>query len=242
MTVQSSDTDRTIQSAYAEMLGFTYDGNFSMLPDFKLSRKQYIDMTTITQDSPSRLVPFSVRNGSVVNSELGFNPAPDGFSIVPIYTYIKQPYFDNDIRAENCAQVEEGIKKRVQDDPTYADTQVFENVFYLVTSMSSAYQQAFDLTDNQTANMTFMNAYDYSDIVICQMFEGNYQSIEWTSDQILMMKYTQKYGSSFRFTSETRKLYITKLARRAVQRIIQLIGGTSSRNIKGEFINEDYGY
>ena len=103
MTVQSSDTDRTIQSAYAEMLGFTYDGNFSMLPDFKLSRKQYIDMTTITQDSPSRLVPFSVRNGSVVNSELGFNPAPDGFSIVPIYTYIKQPYFDNDIRAENCA-------------------------------------------------------------------------------------------------------------------------------------------
>lgn len=86
--------------------------------------------------------------------------------------------------------------------------------------------------------MTFHNAWRYADVVYSEMFEGTPQVVNWSPWEELAIDYTQKYGLLKGFAPAIEQLYVTKLMRRAFQRITQIAG----EERKFDFLNETYGY
>jgi len=57
--------------------------------------------------------------------------------------------------------------------------------------MRQAYKVAFNLSQSKTDNMTFNDAYKYSDSIFSQRFELDIpQKVKWTDNQIAMINTT----------------------------------------------------
>lgn len=73
--------------------------------------------------------------------------------------------------------------------------------------MRQAYKVAFNLNQSKTDNMTFNDAYKYSDSIFSQRFELDIpQKVKWTDNQIAMINTTQIWGLLEGYTPLARKL------------------------------------
>jgi len=203
--IQSTDVLRTIQSGYSELHGVNAGSDS---PPLKLTPKQVEGLKAKKRGLPQ----FKCRNSDKINEDLGQLAIVDGFVEKAIHTYIETEWVDN-VNTYTCnfaAKVDGG---RYQNDSTYAD------VMYLKDSLKNDYAETFGLDQEQVDNMTFFDAYLYSDAVFSQRFEGIPQVVNWTDEQISMVNNTQLYGLVLPFTSKARKLMISKLLEKGISDI-----------------------
>ena len=65
--------------------------------------------------------PFQIRNASEINANLNVKAAPDGFINFPIYTYIEEGLWLNDLDWDNCNYVATEYAARVNNESIYTD-------------------------------------------------------------------------------------------------------------------------
>lgn len=110
---------------------------------------------------------------------------------------------------------------------TQEDT--YKDHFYLRDGMRYDYQKVFNLTDEETANMTYNDAYKYADAIFSQIFEGYSQKIAWNDTQLLYINTTQIWALMSPLTDEARHRYISKLYMHPINKLIELsivLGGS----------------
>lgn len=129
---------------------------------------------------------------------LNTQPAPSGFVLKPIYIYVQEndkPMVEEDIIYQNCKHVKQALEASVDNDDFVAqDSSIFKDVLYLRDGLRESFGKQLELTQEQTQQMTFHNAWRYADVVYSEMFEGIEQVVDWTPWQVLGIQYTQKYG------------------------------------------------
>ena len=96
--------------------------------------------------------------------------------------------------------------------------------------MRPEYTIAFNLTPEESKNMTFYQAYTYSDAIFSQRFEGIPQVIDWTPEQIEMINTTQIYYLLDPYTPKARKLFVSKLLESVMYEITDVVNSSKARN------------
>jgi len=197
--VQSTDVYRTIQSGYAELMGLSYESTERR--QLRLTPPQARRMATSSRGLP----PLHVRRAKEISATLGANATAHGFFGIPIYTNVIQGEWNDDVSQGSCNYAAAVDEARWQSDSTYTDH------MYLRDALRPYYAQAFNLTAEQTANMTFSDAYVYADAIYSQRFEQIPQTVDWTPEQIALINTTQIYALLEPYTPKARKLFISKL-------------------------------
>ena len=64
--------------------------------------------------------------------------------------------------------------------------------------------------EEERDNMTFRDAFEVSQLVYSQRFEGLPQMVGWTKEDEKNMNLTIKYGLTRPLTNGTRNIYVTK--------------------------------
>lgn len=81
--------------------------------------------------------------------------------------------WENQIQLNSCYFANKVNNRRYHNDSTYT------NAYWLRDALKKDYQKVWNLTDEQTANMTFKKAYEYADAIFSERFEGIKQVIDW---------------------------------------------------------------
>jgi len=132
---------------------------------------------------------MQVRRNQTIIKDLGANATCHGFIGIPIYTSVEQGNWGDHLSQKSCQFAQAVNDARWQNDSSYKD------YFYLRDDMRQAYKVAFDLNQTQTDDMTFNDAYKYSDSIFSQRFELDIpQKVNWTEAQIAMINTTQIWG------------------------------------------------
>jgi len=89
--------------------------------------------------------------------------------------------------------------------------------------------------DDERDNMTFRDAFEVSQLVYSQRFEGLPQRVGWTKEDEKKMNLTIKYGLSRPLTNDTRNIFVSKSMEGPVTRMQnimrQMLNGVSYENI-----------
>ena len=163
MNTRSTAIPRTVQSGYAELLGFGNDGKID--EDLKLSGDQLENLAK--QDTSTRhpYIRFRIRNFKDINKELEENATAEGFCHLPIHTQKDGSHFEDPL-GYGCKYLSEQFASRPD------DAKVFKDVMYLVDDTRQIYKTEFALTPTQTEDMSFNEAYHYSDYIMAEVYEG----------------------------------------------------------------------
>ena len=153
--VVSTDVFRTIQSGYAELLGFTQADDTKAIVELQqLSTKQeQLFRHVLLPEALPKFMPFNVRRSAELNTKLGRNSTLPGFGRIPIHTNVgtdpdTQEYRDVEmINIMACKYAWDSNLARWPDNvSTYSDEVVFKDHMNLVTEMKAVYAQIFELT------------------------------------------------------------------------------------------------
>lgn len=128
--------------------------------------------------------PFTVRRAVNISNELQRFAIAEGYTGIPIYDMIDKTKWENQVQVESCHFANEVNDKRWHNDSTYS------NAYWLRDALKPQYQKVFNLTDEQTANMTYGQAYEYADAIYSEMFEGVEQKVKWNATEIAMINMT----------------------------------------------------
>ena len=119
--------------------------------------------------------PFQVRDKVKAEIEkLGDKAIIDGFVHVALKNYILPDsnkkinppgLWHNGVALESCPYASNSDSARWPDDKTYQDA------YWLKNETKELYGKYFDLTPEQVSNMTFNEAYKFSDAMISEEFE-----------------------------------------------------------------------
>lgn len=93
--------------------------------------------------------------------------------------------------------------------------------------MAKKYQQEFNLTDEQTKNMTFWDAYLYADAVTSKVFEGIQLKARYNATELYLVNTTQIYGLINTLTAKSRRLFVSKILERPLNEIKKFISYVS---------------
>jgi hypothetical protein len=109
-------------------------------------------------------VPFKTRTGAEAKILLGNKAIIQGYSRIPIYTWMAGPIIFDDIETKSCDYVKESNVLR-WDNTTYGDRVAFPDVMYLKDALKDKYAIIMELNETQKQSMTFKDAYLYADLV-----------------------------------------------------------------------------
>lgn len=175
--VESTPVDRTYQSAYSELMGMFPPG--SLLENQKLTQTQLDGFKNGTRGMP----PMHIRNAEAINSDLGRDPLPSGFVSVPVYSF-EEPSMVDDISLESCEYV------NLVDGYRYPANDTYTDYWYLCEDLKPAFQIAFDLPDLYVQEMSFIDCYNWADVVISREFEGVPLNYTYTEQELVEMNQT----------------------------------------------------
>mmetsp|Transcript_14507 Transcript_14507/g.24758 ORF Transcript_14507/g.24758 Transcript_14507/m.24758 type:complete len:179 (-) Transcript_14507:799-1335(-) len=131
----STNLYRTIQSGYSEIIGFSNATIHNELDsDLLLTAAQAQNM----KDNKRGTVKFAVRRGLELKTSLDTKSIVEGYTRIPIHTYMDRPQFDDDIETKSCGYVAQSNTKRWE-DTAYGDKYVFNEHMDLVDSMRDKY-------------------------------------------------------------------------------------------------------
>lgn len=108
---------------------------------------------------------FGVRRAFNLSQTLQRFSTAEGYTQHPIYN-TQKPNWETAIEYQSCPYAS------IMDDENYPKDSTYTDVMYLRDNMRDAYKQAFNLSDEQAANMTFCEASLYADTIFAEMFEG----------------------------------------------------------------------
>jgi hypothetical protein len=112
--------------------------------------------------------------------------------------------WDDHLGEESCQYTVEVDDSRVHEDSSYTD------YLWMRDELKPMYQIEFDLTDQQTQDMTFFEAYHNADYVVATKFELLPTVYPWNSSEFGILNGTQVPVLVNRFTDEVRKLWISR--------------------------------
>ena len=137
--------NRTMQSGYSELQGM-----------FKPDPKDAIKLTHLQERAvlPDGVAspPFRVRNQPEINSSLDGLPMPDGFVAVPIFNHNEINEAD-DLDLTGCDYVNTVDGYRFPNENTYTQ------VDFLRDDLREPFTEAYNLTEQQSEELTFMQTY-----------------------------------------------------------------------------------
>ena len=108
---------------------------------------------------------MKVRSVDRINSELGDSSLPKGYVQLPIYNDM-DPYSLDDLDFAGCSYVNKADGYNFPAESTYSDYE------YLKDDLRWPFHEAYNLTTEETVNMSYMSLYGYCDIVQSDEFEG----------------------------------------------------------------------
>lgn len=156
--VQTTSYDRTFQSAFSELMGMFPPGS---LTDSEMLTQSQLDGLTVNGRG---MPPISIRNANAINIDLGRNPLPNGFVSIPVFNFQNAAIID-DINMSGCSYVSD------VDGYTFPSETTYTSVDYLLTDLREPIGTAFGLSQQEQDTMTFMDLYDYCDIIQCREFQ-----------------------------------------------------------------------
>jgi hypothetical protein len=169
--VQTTTYDRTFQSGFSELMGLFPPG--SLTADEMLTQVQWEQLSQGGRGMP----PMNIRNLVSINNDLGLNPLPNGFVSIPIYNHKEASPMD-DINMSGCSYVNK------VDGYTFPAESTYTSVDYLIDDLREPISEGFNLTAAETDSMTYMDLYDYCDIIQSRLFEGVTLNHTYTEDQM----------------------------------------------------------
>lgn len=134
-------------------------------PDPKKSVKLTHGQKEALQRDGAASPPFQVREHIGINNDLGDSPLPEGFVQIPIYNHMETSMAD-DLDLPGCDYVQAVDGYRFPAESTYS------GVEYLKDDLRIPIAENFDLTEDETVNMSFMDLYGKCDVVQSDLFEG----------------------------------------------------------------------
>lgn len=155
MLLASTLVNRTMQSMYSELMGmFPPTVND---PALRLTPAQQHALQPKGLASP----PFKIRDQAGM-SDLAL---PQGFMQIPVYTHLLAD-MDDDLDLGGCGYVNKVDGYRFPAESTYA------NVEFLKDDLRAPISAAFNLTQEESKNMSFMTLYGKCDVIQSNIFEG----------------------------------------------------------------------
>jgi len=210
--VQTTSYDRTFQSAFSELMGLFPPG--SLAESELLTQTQLNGLNTNGRGMP----PMSIRNANSINVELGRNPLPNGFVSVPVFNFQNAAIID-DINMGGCSYVNK------VDSYTFPADSTYTSVEYLVSDLSGPIGTAFGLTQQEQQEMTFMDLYDYCDIIQCREFQQVPLNYTYNADQLSEINQTVLATLMLPLENPilSRNMYVSKQIRSFLDKAIQII-------------------
>lgn len=154
---------------------------------------------------------MKVRSVEKINLELGDSSLPKGYVQLPVYDDI-DPYSLDDLDFAGCSYVNAGDGYNFPAESTYSDYE------YLKDELRLPFKHAYDLTDEQTVNMSYMSLYGYCDIVQSDEFEG-LPLYSYTADQRTNINYVVLTTLALPMAKPIllRNMYVSKQLRQPLQ-------------------------
>ena len=148
--MESTIYNRTMQSGYSELLG--------MFPPQNNSMKDALSTNQVSalRDGGISAPPFGVRHVPDIETALGDQALPHGYTQIPIFNKNDQP-LDDDLDMGGCKYVSDVDGYRFPADSTYEP----EPRAYLTEGLIPPINSYFNVTENNT--ISFMDLYDYAD-------------------------------------------------------------------------------
>ena len=162
------------------------------------------------------MIHFKTRRSIALNEALQTKAVRDGYSQIPIYTYMGDPYEDA-VDLWSCEYVKSANMIRF-DSPhnrTYQDSEIFPDVMYLVNENRDKYAELMGMNESQKQNITFHDAYNYGDIVISKQFEKCEAEVDWTDASMNVIYATTKYGLVRPLSDKARQVFVTRVLQKA---------------------------
>ena len=99
--------------------------------------------------------------------------------MIPVYNYVKTSVYD-DLSWQSCNYAATNRGYKYYNEQSYADYSP-----YVLKVMKGPIASAFNLTPNEEQNMVYTQFYNYSDILISEIFEGNkkrynFSELQWS--------------------------------------------------------------
>ena len=145
MDVQSTDLNRTIQTAYAEILGFNDQNNNTMM-NFENEKSE----KTIFKKGV-----FKIRREKTMETQKGENV------IFPIKTEIDGP--KGKMWLDQCKYSSKIAFQRYKKDKS---EKAYQSLKWIKDDLKEPFRQYFDLNQTQVDSMSVHNAYKLSDIIL----------------------------------------------------------------------------
>jgi len=114
-------------------------------------------------------VPFLTRKSGDLNKALGKNSTYPGYNSIPVYNSMKTPRWSNPIERDSCHFIETEYQLR-WDSQYYDDQTVFHDVMDLFHKLKFKFAWVMKLSDEARDDMTYHDAFDYSNLVEMQRF------------------------------------------------------------------------
>ena len=199
--MMSTIVNRTMQSGYSELMGM-----------FKSQQKRSVQLTPVQVKavSPGGVAspPFKVRDQRKINEELGNYALPEGFIQLPIYNHNENAMSD-DLDIPGCQYVQDVDIYRFPAESTYSQVE------FLKDDLREPITKAFNLTIEESINMSFMTLYGKCDIVQSEEFEGLGTGYDYTDEQMKQINQTVLSTLVLPLSDPvlSRNMYVSKLLR-----------------------------
>ena len=212
--------NRTMQSGYSELMGM-------LQPDPKTAPKLTRRQEKIVMPNGAASPPFQVRDQIVLNAKLKGLPLPDGFSAVPIFNHNEQSLTD-DLDLNGCDYVDAVDGYRFPNPATYT------SVDFLTNDLREPFTAAFNLTQYESENMTFMQSYHYCDIVQSNEFEGLGTGYDYTPDQLKQINQTVLATLILPMNDPvlSRQMYVSKQLRMPLTMMMHFVDAKVDEDVK----------
>ena len=162
--MQSSPTDRTRQSAAAEMMGFYPPEVGSIVQELSDEAKE-----------AETSLPFVVRDEAKLLAELDGKPLPHDFIPIPVMNFEEGSV--NDFRLETCPNFQKELVGYLH-SKTYYDELYPE----LIDELREPVQAALGISDEKIASVGYGAMFQYSTIIVYKKTEGQL-TYEFTEEQ-----------------------------------------------------------
>lgn len=109
--------------------------------------------------------PIKIRAATTYNQQLGLNALPLGFISIPIFSHKEADLLD-DLDLNGCGYV------NTVDGYTFPLEATYDSVDYLLDQLRIPISDCYNLSESAESSMTFMQLYNWCDVVQSREFEG----------------------------------------------------------------------
>lgn len=110
--------------------------------------------------------PFTVRRAKKIITTLERFAITRGYVGVPIHAVLDKEVWTNPMEYNSCETAYKENLERIHNETSYAPHE------WLIPALRPTFVKAFNLTEEQSKNITFYDADGLADSIICHKFEG----------------------------------------------------------------------